>query len=101
MLSGRGDSDGFGPRPAGSAVGDGVSGPDARSRTGDIVAAVDSFAGGHVAAMDETAAAVGLHHRWGIPTNPVLPPGAHADERSPPPWPEAEVGMGHRLLSCL
>ena len=26
-------------------------------------------------------AAVGLHHRWGEPPDPVLPPGAPADER--------------------
>src|SRR5665213_332946 len=101
MLSGRGDGDDFGTRPAGLAVGDGLPGPDARAGTRDTVATIDDVAPGGVAAMDTTAAAVGLHHRCGIPTDPILPPGAQADDQPPSPWREAEMGVGGRLLSRL
>ena len=67
----------------------------------NVVATVDNVAQGGVAAMDRSTAAVGLYHRWGIPTDPVLPPGAQADEQSPLLWEEAEVGVGDRLLSCV
>src|ERR1039457_1133178 len=60
-----------------------------------------AWARSHPTAMDRTAATVGLHHRWGIPTYPVLPPSAQADEQSLSPWREAEVGVGDRLLSCV
>src|ERR1035441_6647091 len=60
-----------------------------------------AWARSHPTAMDRTAATVGLHHRWGIPTDPILPPSAQADEQSLSPWREAEVGVGDRLLSCV
>jgi hypothetical protein len=37
----------------------------------------------------------------GEPPDPVLPPGAQADERSPSPRPATEVAVGDRLLPCL
>src|SRR5450759_3920961 len=101
MLSGRGNGDRLGPRPEGSAVGDGVPGADARTGTRDVVAAVDGLDRGRVAAMDRTAAAVGLHHRWGAPSDTVFPPGSQTDATSTMPRSAAEVGMGDRLLSCV
>src|SRR5208282_4431089 len=73
---------------------------DARARTRDVVAAVDGLDRGCVTAMDRTIAAVGLHHRWGEPSDSVFPPGSQTDAAPTMPQPTAEVGMGDRLLSC-
>ena len=89
-----GHGDGLGLRPQGAAVGDGVPGADARARPGDLVGAIDRLDRGRVAGLDRADAAVGLHHRWGEPPDPILPPGAPADERSPSPRPAAESGSG-------
>src|SRR5437773_10028644 len=101
MLPGGGHGDGLGLRPAGTAVGDSLPGSDARTGPRDVVGAVDGLARGGVAAVDRTVAAVGLHHRWGVPPDSVLPPGAPANERPLSSWPAAEVGVGDRLLSCV
>src|SRR5208337_3585977 len=101
VLSGRSDGDRLGPRSEGTAIGDGVPGPDARARARDVIAPVDSLDRGRVAPMERAIAAVGLHHGRGKPSDPVLPPGSQADATSTTPRSAAEVGMGDRLLSCV
>src|SRR5208337_4489222 len=91
----------LGPRPEGSAIGDGVPGAHARAGTRDVVAAVDGLDRGCAATMDRPVAAVGLYHRWGTPSDSILPPGSQADATSSMPRSATEVGMGDRLLSCV
>ncbi len=78
----------------GAAVGDGVPREDARAGPGDLVAATDGLDRGGAAGLGRAVAAVGLHHRWGEPPDPLLPPGAPADERSPSSRPATESGTG-------
>jgi hypothetical protein len=81
VLPGRGHGDGVGLRPARTAVGDGLPREDARAGSGDLVAAIDGLDRGGAARLGRAIAAVGLHHRWGEPPDPLLPSGAPADER--------------------
>ena len=85
VLSGGSDGDRLGPRSEGTAIGDGVPGPDARARARNVVAAVDGRDRGRVATMERALAAVGLHHGRGKPSDPVLPPGSQADATSTTP----------------
>ena len=66
-----------------------------------LVAAVDGLDRGGAAGLGRAIAAVGLHHRWGVPPDPVLSPGAPADERPSPSRPATGVALGDRLLSRL
>ena len=71
--------------------------PGQGTLSGQLTALIEAV----LRSLDRAAAAAGLHHRWREPPDPLLPPGAEADERSPSPRPAAEVAVGDRLLSRL
>src|SRR6185312_7536192 len=91
----------LGLRPPRAAAGDGLLGADARARPGDLVGTIDDPDRGRPADLGRAGAATGVYHRRWDPPNPILPPGAEADERSPSPRPSARVAVGNRLLSRL
>src|SRR5262245_40519594 len=84
LLPGGSHGDGLGLRSAGSAVGDGLSGADAGIGSRGLVATVDGLDHGGVAGLGRAGAAAGLHHRWGLPPDSVLPARTPTDERSAP-----------------
>src|SRR3954451_1336897 len=123
VLPGGGHGDGVGLRPEGPAAGDGLPGEDARAGSGVLVAAVDGLDRGGAAGPGRAGPSPRLAYitdggtnrpqnyargrrGWptspmGEPPDPVLPPGAPADERSPSSRPATGVALGDRLLSRL